>query len=388
MLRAESQVEEALEQALALGEAGVQVAAYLDGDLVVDSWAGHTDPERTSSDDYRVDGSTLFPVFSVTKAFTATAVHLQAERGLIDYDAAVALYWPEYGVNGKEHVTLRHVLTHRAGVPAMPEDVTPERLADWEWMLSRLARMEPEYQPGTANTYLAYVFGWILGEVVRRTDPERRPFDVFVEDEICRPLEIDSFFLGVPDSELDRVARLTYPTAPPPAPSDSLRSRAVPPRIEFVPDVYNRRDVQQGCLPASGGVANARSVARLFAMLANRGELDGVRLLSEERVLSFLEPRAQFEEPDETYGRPMPVGMGGFQLYERGVIGSRPGARILCNVGAGGSLGWAHVDSGLAMAICHNRMLPLPEGQANSHEAAPFVPLGDAIRNFAAQHAI
>lgn len=344
-----SLVEAALTRARELGEIGVQVAAYRDGELIVDAWIGDTGGDEPRP----VDGDTLFPIFSVTKAITATALHLQAERGLVDYDAPVARYWPEYGVNGKERITVRHVLSHRAGVPQMPAGVGPETVVDWDWMTERLAAETPVVEPGTRNTYLSMTFGWIVGEVVRRTDPRHRPIDRFVAEEIGGPLGMDGYFLGLPASERARVATLSYPNRPPSPPEGSLVDRATPLPVRLLPEPYNRPEVQGGVLPAVGAIANARSVARFFAMIAGHGELDGVRLLSRERVEALLERRPSYDTPDETYGRRMPVGTGGFWLELPDVPAD---VRALGHTGAGGSVAWAEPDSGLAVAICHNRM--------------------------------
>jgi CubicO group peptidase (beta-lactamase class C family) len=110
------------------GEVGLQVAVYHRGELVVDAWGGVAD-ETTGR---KVDADTLFPVFSVVKAVTATALHIQAERGLIAYDQPVARYWPEFAAQGKEHATIRDALSHRLGIPQMPEGVTPELMCDYD----------------------------------------------------------------------------------------------------------------------------------------------------------------------------------------------------------------------------------------------------------------
>lgn len=358
----------ALDRALELGEVGVQVAAYADGELVADAWAGETGHGTA------VDGDTLFPIFSVTKAVTATALHIQARRGLVAYDAPVCRYWPEYGVNGKDAITVRHVLSHRAGVPQMPGGVTPERMLDWEWMTARLAEATPAFPPGTRNTYLSMTFGWLVGEVVRRTDPAHRPFAQFVREEICDPLGMDSFFLGVPESERARIARLSYPIAfPDPLPDGSLVQSATPEAVRLLPDPYNRADVHGGVVPAVGGISNARSLARFFAMIANDGELDGVRLLEHERVRGFREPRPDYDTPDETYGRQMPVGTSGFWLRAPGVTPSREPLEILAHTGAGGSIGWAELGTRFGAAICHNRMF-------GAGVEPPFRALGEALR--------
>jgi CubicO group peptidase (beta-lactamase class C family) len=209
-----SALRDALQEALGREETGVQICAYRHGELIADGWAGTMGDAAGTP----VDGQTLFPVFSTSKAVTATALHVQAERGLVDYDAPLATYWPEYGNRGKERITVRHVLTHRAGVPQMPDDVTPERLGDWEWMVQRLAEAEPVFEPGTHNTYLSMTFGWLLGEVVRRTDPQGRPFARFVAEEVCAPLRMDSFFFGIHSSDEARVATLSFPNQPDPPP--------------------------------------------------------------------------------------------------------------------------------------------------------------------------
>src|SRR6516165_2531868 len=205
-------VQVAVDQAISTGgEIGVQVAAYLKGELVVDVWGGLAD--ETSG--LKVNGDTLFPVFSVTKAVTATALHIQVERGLIDYDKPICQYWPEFAANGKGNATVRDALTHRTGLPLMPAGVTPEQMCDWDWMIDALAKMKPVFPPGTTSAYHSYTFGWIIAECVRRTDPKRRPFGRFIQEEICVPIGIDNLFIGIPGAAEPRIAKLTNIAAPP-----------------------------------------------------------------------------------------------------------------------------------------------------------------------------
>jgi CubicO group peptidase (beta-lactamase class C family) len=305
-------------------------------------------------------------------------VHLQAERGLLEYDAPIARYWPEYASNGKDAITLRQVLSHRAGVPQMPADVTPELLADWDWVTSRLASMQPFYAPGTTNAYHAMSFGWLLGEVVRRTDERGRPFGQFVQDEICAPLGVESFWLGIPPAAEPRLMALSFPEAPPAPPPDAPVLRAVPPQVTLGPEIFNRLDVLRGCLPAVGGVGDARSLARIFTVFAGGGAVGPLRVLSPERVEDMLVRRPDFDEPDITYGRRLPVGLGGLWLEAPGV--TAPGTRrILCHPAAGGTLAWAELDRGLSIAICHDRMFGAPQ----TH---PFTAIADAVREVAAAH--
>jgi CubicO group peptidase (beta-lactamase class C family) len=352
-------IRAALQHAVELGERSVQVAAYLDGELIVDAAIGDA-----------ADG--VFPVFSVSKAVTALAVHVQAERGLIDYDAPLARYWPEYGTHGKEAVKVRHVLSHRAGVPQMPGGVTPESLADWDGITAALADLEPLFEPGTTNAYLSLSFGWLLGEVIRRTDPERRSFPEFVQEELCERLGVEAFWFGIPPEIEPRVARLTFPDEPPPPPIDSPVRAALPPAVGLVPAIFNRPDVHRAVNPSVGAIADARSIARLFSVLATGGE----DLLAPARVQSFLQPRPDYEH-DLTYGRKFPVGIGGFWLEAPGLTRDGGFGRVLGHPGAGGSIGWAELDTHLAVGICHDRMFGAADGEH------PFAAVAQAIREVA-----
>ncbi|MDB6103155.1 MAG: beta-lactamase, partial [Gammaproteobacteria bacterium] len=154
-----------------------------------------------------MDGDTLFNVYSVTKAVAAVALHIQADRGLIDYTAPVTRYWPEYGAHGKGATTVRDVLTHRACVPQMPAEVTPERMCNWDWMARAIAALEPIAPPGSKTLYLSMTFGWMVGELVRRTDPAHRSLGRFIREEIATPLGITDLWVGIPDSAEVRIAR-------------------------------------------------------------------------------------------------------------------------------------------------------------------------------------
>ncbi len=277
----------ALRRALELGERGVQVAAYLGDQMVIDEFAGVTDNATGSM----VAGDTLFPAFSVTKVATAIAIHLQVKRGLISYDDPIAKHWPEFANRDKGRITVAHVLAHQSGIPQMPAGVTPELMCEWDWIIGQIEDFAPFFEAGTKNAYQSLIHGWILGEVVRRTDPRGRDFGDFVRQEICVPLKMDDFWIGLPAREIPRVAVLTSELSNLPAVNQTEESRAAKPAaVVLDAPVHNRHDVWQACLPATGAIMSARSGVRLFAMLANGGVLDAVRLLPEKMVRSFTTP--------------------------------------------------------------------------------------------------
>ena len=363
------------------GEIGIQVVAYLNGELVVDVWAGLAD-ETTGR---IVERDTLFHIFSVTKAMAAVALHLQAERGLVDYEAPIAKYWPEFGAHGKDKGTVYDALTHRIGVPQMPVGVTPELMCDWDWMVERIADMRPLDEPGTKCAYLGLTFGWIIGEIVRRTDPKGRPFGTFFLEEICQPLGIKNLWMGIPDEVEPRVAKLTNAPPPPPGapglPPGCIYPVAIPVQVGTTREVLSRPDVMRACIPGVNGIMNADSEARLWAMLANGGALEGVRLLSEERVGLFSVPRQPCDY-DPIIGVPHRGSIGGFWLVGgRGMAAAGTNPRTFGHAGAGGSVGWADPDARLGVAITHNRMFTAPTHVWQfTDEENPFVPIGHAVR--------
>ena len=377
-------VDAALERAVELGEVGVQVAAYLNGELIVDSWIGVADEESGAP----VDASTMFSVFSATKGILATAIHIQAERGLLEVEDPIAKHWPEYAANGKGDIKIRHVLEHRAGVPHMPPDLTPEGLYDWDAIMRFLEAVEPISAPGEVSAYHALSMGNILGEVIRRTDPRHRMFGEYLRDEICVPLGIDDLWVGLPPELEPRVARLTWGANPPSAPEvpwTLVRILAIPRGVAPSPDLWNSPLIHGACIPAGGAILTAREGARLFGMLANGGELDGVRLLSRDRVPAQTRLRDNPEQLDELSGQACALGVGGYWLSDTRLPPDLPkhldpptdtGDHTLVSNGAGGTIAWANLDTGLAVMIVHNRMLP----ESVPPDQHPFVAIGDAVR--------
>ncbi len=260
-------------------EIGVQVAAYLDGKPVIDAWAGHAD-EATNRP---VDGETLFTATSVSKGITATCVHILADRGVVNYDTPIAKYWPEFAANGKGRATIRDALTHRVGIPQDPPGFDLTKAGDWAAVCRATAQLKPQWEPGTQTGYHALTYGWMLGEVLRRVDG--RPIDQFLQDEVCRPLGIEGMYFGVPAEAEARVATLKNVS--------SLGPINAPWQAA---GVFNRSEVRRAVIPGAGLIVNARALARHYAMLADGGELDGVRILSQERVA--IATKVQFDGKD------------------------------------------------------------------------------------------
>jgi CubicO group peptidase (beta-lactamase class C family) len=325
----------------------LQVAAYVDGEPVLDTWAGTAD-EATGRP---VDGDTLFLMFSATKGVTATAIHILVDRGQLDYEAPVARYWPEFGRHGKGGVTLRHALAHQAGIPQMPEGATPELMADWDAVCAAIADLTPLWEPGSRTQYHGMTFGWILGEVLRRVDG--RTVREFVHQEIGQPIGAADLNVGIASSEEGRAARLRA------APGTTTTISA---------ERWNRPEMHQAIVPAAGGMFNARSLARLYAVLAAGGELDGARLLPWERIAAA---RVQQTRPEHAAEIGMAFGLGyrlGSPIYpEWGLLralGNDP--RVFGHTGAGGSLGFADPERRFAFALTKNLLHPVVEGQVST----------------------
>jgi len=330
-------------------ERGAQVAVYVDGKLTVDAWAGVADV-RTGMP---VDGDTLFPVYSTTKGILATVMHLLAERGQIAYDQPIAHYWSEFAANGKEAITVRHVLAHTAGIPYMPLGVDHEQLCDWTTMCRLIAQLKPAWPAGEKMLYHPVTFGWILGEVARRVDG--RPFQPFIEDEICRPLGIATMFAGIPAELEPRVAYLdeynepvVVPENASPTPPPNPAEQGISPCMNPLREWMNRSDARRACIPASNGIMNARGVARHYAALLPGG-VDGVELLPPERMRLATE----LQIPGEGFVEGVTPRKGlGYALGDYGV-GKNPIG--FGHNGFGGSTGYAHPTYRLAVGVTRNR---------------------------------
>ena len=179
------------------GEIGARVAVTLNGETVVDLWGGHTGVERETP--WQED--TLVCCHSVTKGVVALAAHRLATLGLLDYDAPVARYWPEFAAAGKDAITVRQALAHQASL-AIIDSAVPGDALDWSGFTAKIAAQAPNWPVATNEAYHSVTFGYLVGEIVRRIDG--RPIERFIADELCTPCEAD-FVLGCSDAEVSRV---------------------------------------------------------------------------------------------------------------------------------------------------------------------------------------
>ncbi|WP_326828459.1 beta-lactamase family protein [Streptosporangium sp. NBC_01810] len=351
----QKQVQEAVDRLVESGtERGLQVAVYRNGEPVVDVVAGVADPATGRP----VTPDTPFYSASTGKGVTSTVVHVLVERGVLGYDTPIVELWPEFGAHGKERATVRHALTHSAGVPGVPAGTTPEDLCDWEGMCAAIADAKPWWEPGTRTGYHPHSFGYIIGEIVRRATG--RPISRVLREEVAGPLGVaGELFLGVPESELGRLARLED------APSDfempaemSAEMFADIPFFKVVdgytaapmaamPDAGfgNRADVLTSDIPA-GGTMSARAVARMYAALL--GEVDGVRLVSPERLREITE--VAVTGVDEVTGTPVTRSLG----YAIGATALLDSPTLFGMAGSGGSAAYADTATGIAIAMTKN----------------------------------
>jgi CubicO group peptidase (beta-lactamase class C family) len=347
----QQQVQRAIDQLVDSGaERGVQVAVYQHGALVVDAVSGIADPATGRP----VTSDTPFYSTSTGKGVTSTVVHVLVERGVFDYDTPIVEFWPEFGAHGKQKATIRHALTHSVGVPGVPVDTTPDDLCDWQKMCALIADAQPWWEPGTKTGYHPQSFGYIVGEVVRRATG--KPISQVLREEVAGPLGVaDELFLGVPASELGRLARLEEPEGSAEMlaqmPKDipffkvvhgyTAAPRAALPTAEF----GNRPDVLMADIPA-GGTMTARAVARMYAALL--GEVDGVRLVSAERLREIT--AVAISGHDEIAGFPSSRALG----YAIGFYGPLDSPTLFGMAGSGGTAAYADTARGFTIALTKN----------------------------------
>ncbi|MBC6462926.1 serine hydrolase domain-containing protein [Actinomadura sp. HBU206391] len=345
----QKQVQQAIDDLVASGaERGMQVAVYRHGELVVDAVAGVTDPDTGRP----VSPDTLFYNFSIGKGATATIAHVLAERGVFGYDTPVVDLWPEFGAHGKDAVTVRHVLTHSAGVPGVPPDTTPADLCDWDKMCAAIADAELWWEPGTKVGYHAYTFGYLVGEIVRRATG--KPISQVLREDVTGPLGVaDELYFGLPVSEHGRLARLEDVEGAAEMmsamPEDLPMFKAGPLSLFPTAELGNRSDILAADIPA-GGKTSARAIARMYAAVL--GDIVDVHLISPERLREATTVAAS--GVDQVFGNASSWGLG----YSIGLLdgGDQDTSTAFGMAGAGGSFAYGDTATGIAFALTKNRL--------------------------------
>lgn len=321
-----------------LAGTGASVAAWHDGSWVVDLWGGWADAARSRP--WR--RSSIVQPYSVAKPFAAVCALLLVDRGELELDAPVQRYWSEF----RAAASVRHVLSHQAGVVALDEPASTETFYDWECLCALLARQEPAWPPGTAHGESALFYGHLLGELVRRVDG--RPLGRFLRDEVCEALDLD-FHVGLAPADRRRVVDLTglegFRTAHESGRPELYRRAVGNPPGALEARVVNSAEWRSAEIPAINGHGSARGIAGLYAALL-RGELLSPTLLAEAT-------KAQCSGPDLVLGQENAWGLG-FGVDDDGFgMG-----------GLGGSFGAASTQGGYAFAYVTGTMGDGSAGQA------------------------
>ena len=338
------------------GEVGAAVAVTLDNQPVVDLWAGHTDAART----HPWTHDTIVNIASATKGLTAICAHRLVDHGLLDLEAPVATYWPAFAQAGKADLPVHLLLSHRAGLPAIEAPLPTEALYDWATMTGALAAQAPWWEPGMKHGYHVFTFGWLVGELVRRT--AGMSLGSYLREEVAGPLGLDCH-IGLAAIHDARVAEFIPVPPPPPGElgfEEALLQRAGPMTRHAlynpphtVADM-NTRAWRRAEIPAGNAHTTARALARVYGALACGGQVDGVRVLHPESIA-----RARTEQangPDAVlFGWPTRFGLG-FALPPEGAGFGSASATAFGHPGDGGSIGFADPDAHVGFGYVVNQL--------------------------------
>ncbi|GCE43495.1 beta-lactamase family protein [Rhodococcus sp. USK10] len=333
---------------------GGALTAYFRGEKVLDIWAGWADRDR------RWDRDTVALSFSTGKGVASTVVHRLAERRLIDYDAPVARYWPEFGAAGKDGITVRELLTHRAGLHKVRGLMrSPLDLLEYDAVVEALAAAPADPRRLRGPGYHAVTYGWLVAELIARV--AGKPFVQVVQDEIAGPLGVDDFWYQVPGQHRPRIAKL-FPHINPAGlnweltsnmlslvgPTRGLAEAAMPQGFDAL---VRNPAVHDAVMPGWNGVFSARALARMYGAIANGGKLDGRRFLRKSTIARMAE--VQTRDRDYVLGIRPQWSLG----YHRPMLASLEQPRnAIGHYGVGGSGAYADLDSGLSLGFVTNRL--------------------------------
>jgi CubicO group peptidase (beta-lactamase class C family) len=338
-------------------ELGASVAISVDGVEVVSLWGGFTDETRRTP----WGSDTLVNVFSVGKGILAICLLLLVDRGLVDLDAPVARYWPEFGAAGKGRITVRQLLAHQAGLPAVRTPLPEDAMYRWPLMTGALAAETPWWIPGEKHGYHVNTFGFLVGEIVRRVSGVT--YGEFLGREIGVPLGAD-FHVGVAECDLGRIAEFVWlpelAGVPSPDPATLTDAQLMTLHTYFNPKgasghgTVNARAWRCAEYPSTNGHATALGIARAYALVASGGMVRGKRYLARSIIEEASREHSAGE--DAVLGRPSRFGLG-FQLAPLDKpIGPNDG--VVLHFGAGGALGFADPVGRIGFGYAMNRMGP------------------------------
>lgn len=343
-------VRTALEECLASGaELGASIHVDFDGEPVVDIWGGY----RNAAKSVPWTRGTLTNVWSTTKTVTSLAALMLVDRGVIDVDAPMSSYWPEFAANGKESVLVRHILSHTSGVSGWEDPCTLEDIYQTRSAAARLAAQAPWWEPGTASGYQGMNYGHLVGELIFRTTGQS--LRSFVATELAEPLAAD-FQIGARREDWPRIADLVPPQADPHA-FDSLDAASPMYKTLTNPmagaDVANTAAWRLAELGAANGHGTAVGIARLLSVLSREGMVDGVQVLSPKTIDLIFEE--QSHGVDLVIGLPVRWGIG-FALPEAQTFPYIPKGRVCFWGGWGGSVACMDLDRHLTLSYTMNKM--------------------------------
>ena len=332
---------------------GAGLAVYRYGQLVLDIHGGMARPDSGQA----VDAGTMFVLMSSTKPLAASCLYMLKERGKIAWEDLVSKYWPEFAQNGKETVTIGHILTHRGGFPETPKSLPPSDWPDWGKVTQAMEQAQTIYTPGETLAYHPINYGWVIAEIVRRVDG--RTFDRFIAEELAAPLGMADTYVGLPPSLADRVS-----------PMHLMESDADPSGYS---GIFSQSSVLQAVVPGAGGVATAGDLARFYAMMERQGTLDGATIVSPETVADGT--KFLVEGVDKSTGAFAQRSLGMALADERMGRSTGDPLKTFGHGGAGTSIGWADLDSGLAVGYITNGF------RGNENNVARLAAVSQAVRD-------
>lgn len=346
---------------------GAQLAVYVDGELVVEFAGGTTGPNggETTSE-------TRHLIFSCTKPYAGVGLHQLIEDGKADYDDRVVNHWPEFAdaSTQKSNITIRHVLSHTAGIPYGEFDEKAEKWGDWDAVVEAMEEIDPVFKPGEQPAYHTFNYGWIVGELIHRISGQH--VDEYVAENVFDPLNMEQSAIGLDEDEEDDVATLSgfeiFDRCRDPGEGLGI------PASESA-ETFNDETVRRAVIPAANGIGTARDMARFYACIANGGELNGTRLLNEETVAEATQIHAETES-DGTLSRPARYALGFWTGgLANDMFGSFSRERMFGHAGLGSVFGWGDPELNVGFAYVTNGIR-----EESWEHAARVSEISDAVR--------